>query len=108
MKDLTREIEVMSRLDHPHIVKLYGITHSESCTCLPVPHVLPNLLQVLTAVMHILNILSYYSHYESAIWYTSIEQCTSRFLWNMSMTGRQWPLVSVPLPVGLKLVLHVH
>lgn len=29
MKDLTREIEVMAALDHPHIVKLYGITHSE-------------------------------------------------------------------------------
>ena len=28
MKDLTREIEVMAALDHPHIVKLYGITHS--------------------------------------------------------------------------------
>ena len=42
MKDLTREIEVMARLDHPHIVKLYGITHSESRatwpTVSPGPH----------------------------------------------------------------------
>ena len=29
MKDLTREIEVMASLDHPHIVKLFGITHSK-------------------------------------------------------------------------------
>ena len=38
MKDLTREIEVMSRLNHPHIVKLYGITHSQwtsKCTVEP-------------------------------------------------------------------------
>ena len=30
MTDLTREIEVMSRLEHPHIVKLFGITHGKS------------------------------------------------------------------------------
>ena len=37
MNDLTREIQTMSRLDHPNIVKLYGITHSE----LPPPLSLP-------------------------------------------------------------------
>ena len=71
------EIEVMSRLDHPHIVKLYGITHSESP--LPVPHVpVPHVpippcpytpmslyphvpVHMLLPVMHTLNIWSYYS-----------------------------------------------
>jgi serine/threonine protein kinase len=56
MKDLTREIEVMAALDHPHIVKLYGITHTH--------HFVHSLKTVMMVVMEFVEGGSLSSHLE--------------------------------------------
>ena len=76
MKDLTREIEVMASLDHQHIVKLYGITHSkwagpplitsscDVCCACPAHHFVHSLKTVMMVVMEFVEGGSLSSHLE--------------------------------------------